>query len=556
MKLISLIILTFFVSLATSAADVNTIAEKVKKGNDFYEQENYKAAQQEYTAAQIDAPDNSDINYNQANVFYKQKKYDKAIASYKKALEMATEKIEMKCYYNIGDCLVQQGKLKEALESYKRALRLDRDDEDVKYNIEYVQLKLKEIESKKKKDKKKKDDPLNKLLKELEKLIGVQAQNNVQTKKLIETLSFGITNQMEFTGSLTDIFTNEQNYVQKTFEIREGFRALRTNLPPEKLYGKQSPQMQQGMPNTQLQQNPSAQKQFSLDQSTRELIGIYKSLAESASSLSSTNTTTASTINKLSEIESKLKQAGNATKDETNKQFSASGEDILKRIKYMLVSPKKSSQSEFKKISEEFNSLMGNIQSKLNSKMPPTGGMPGMTNGPQKTLAQKIDNAVKFLATAHSDLELSAKYLENSWTNAPPSQEVGLRYLIKARKEFDDKNQKNQNKNNKQNNKQKNKKKKDNKDDKKKQNKNKDQKKDKKKDKQKQDKKQNDKQKQNKPQNKEQEKQNKKQEKQPKLDKKQVKQMLKNFKEDQRNKRKMRKQKAHAAGYIPVDKDW
>jgi len=564
MKLISLTILTFCISLAASAANINMIAEKVKRGNEFYEQENYKDAQQEYTAAQIDAPGNSDINYNQANVFYKQKKYDKAVASYKKALEMATEKIEMKCYYNIGDCLVQQGKLKEALESYKRALRLDRDDKDVKYNIEYVQLKLKEIESKKKKDKKKKDDPLNKLLKELEKLIGVQAQNNVQTKKLIETLSFGITNQPEFTGSLTDIFTNEQNYVQKTFEIREGFRDLRTNLPPEKLYGKQSPQAQQGMPNSQVKQSQPGQNQFSLDQSTRELIGIYKLLAESASSLSSTNTTTAATINKLSEIEGKLKQAGNATKDAANKQFSASGEDIIKRIKYMLVSPKKSDQSEFKKISEEFNSLMSNIQSKLNSQMPSQiSGMPGVTNGAQKTLAQKIDNAVKFLATAHSELKLSAEYLEDSWTNAPPSQEVGLRYLIKARKEFDDKNQKNQKKNNKQNNKQKNKKKKDNKDDKKKQNKNKDQKKDKNKDKQKQDKKKDkkqnknqDKQKQDKQQGKPQDKQNKKQEKQPKLDKKQVKQMLKNFKEDQRNKRKMRMQKAHAAGYIPVDKDW
>jgi len=556
MKLIILTILTFCISLAVSAANVNTIAEKVKRGNEFYEQENYKAAQQEYTAAQIDSPDNSDVNYNQANIFYKQKKYDKAVASYKKALEMATEKIEMKCYYNIGNCLVQQGKLKEALESYKRALRLDRDDEDIKYNIEYVQLKLKEIESKKKKDKKKKDDPLNKLLKELEKLIGVQAQNNVQTKKLIETLSFGITNQSDFAGSLTDIFTNEQNHVQKTFEIREGFRDLRTNLPPEKLYGKQSPQAQSGMPNSQVNQGQSAQKQFSLEPSARELIDIYKSLVESASLLSSTNTTTTSTINKLSEIESKLKQAGNATKDTANKRFSASGEDILKRIKYILVNPKKSNQSEFKKISEEFNSLMGNIQSKLNSQMPPqTGGLPGMTNGPQKTLAQKIDNAVRFLATAHNDLKLSAKYLENVWTNAPPSQEIGLRYLIKARKEFDDKNQKNQKKNKKQNNKQKNKKKKDNKDDKKKQNKNKDQKKDKKKDKQKQDKKKNnkqDKQKQNKPQD----KQNKKQEKQPKLDKKQVKQMLKNFKEDQRNKRKMRMQKAHAEGYIPVDKDW
>ncbi len=38
--------------------------------------------------------------------------------------------------------------------------------------------------------------------------------------------------------------------------------------------------------------------------------------------------------------------------------------------------------------------------------------------------------------------------------------------------------------------------------------------------------------------------------------KKQFKQMLKNFKEDQRNKRKMRMQKAQAKGYVPVDKDW
>ena len=146
MKIIILSIFTLSFSFATFAEKVNIIAETINKGNEFYEQENYNAAQQEYAKAQIDSPDNSDINYNQGAVFYKLKKYDKAIAAFKKSLEAPTENIEMKCYYNIGDCLVQQGKLREALKSYKRALKLDRDDQEIKYNIEYVQLKLKEIE--------------------------------------------------------------------------------------------------------------------------------------------------------------------------------------------------------------------------------------------------------------------------------------------------------------------------------------------------------------------------------------------------------------------------
>ena len=555
MKIITLIILTLSFSFATFAEKVNTIAETVKKGNEFYGQEDYNAAQQEYAKAQIDSPDNSDINYNQGNVFYKQKKYDKAIAAFKKSLETPTQNIEMKCYYNIGDCLVQQGKLREALESFKRALKLDRDDQDIKYNIEYVQLKLKEIEKKKKKDKKKKEDPLNKLIKRLEQLIGVQAQLNVHTKKLVEIFSFGITNQQKLINSITDIRTNEQNYVTETFEIREGFRDLRTNLPPEKLYGKQ--QMQQGMTGAQGMQTP-AQQQISLDQPTRELISIYKLLAESAGLLSMTNETTASTINKLTEIESKLKQVKKTTADSGNKQFLADGSDVIAKIKYMLVNPKTTDIAEMKKTSKNFNSLMNKIQTKLNKQtQTQIGAKPGLTNGTEKTLSQKIDNAVKFLATARDSLDYSAKFLESSWTNAPPDQKIGLEYLIKARKEFDDKNKKNKKQDKKQSDKQ-NKKKKDeeNKNDQDK-NKDKDKKQDKKQDKQNQDKKQ-DKQKQDKKQDKQDSKQNqdKKQNKQPKMDKKQVKQMLKNFKEDQRNKRKMRKQKAHAAGYIPVDKDW
>jgi len=445
MKLLISILLIFTSAAFAGENTKNTLAQKIKKGNELFEQQDYSGAQKEYANAQIDAPDNPIVNFNQGDVFYKQKKYDKAIAAYKKALAYPTKNTEAKTLYNIGNCLVQQGKFREALDIYKRANKLDRKDKDIKYNIEFVQLKLKQLEKKKKKKNK---DPLNKLLKELEKLIALQSENNVKTKQLIKTSAAGITNKENFANTQTDIFTNQQNYVNKTIEIREGFRDLRTNLPPAKLYGAPGQQGQQAMPMMQGQQALPQQK------------------------------------------------------------------------------------------------LQG-----MQAQVP--------IAGKQKTLAQKIDNAVGFLATARDRLGASAKKLQNKFTNAPPDQKVGLEYLIKARKEFDDKNKKGgkqkQNQKQKQNKKNNEGKNKDKKDEKKKDKQNKKDQQQNKQNKQKQNKPKQDKQQQ---QNKQQKQQKQQQEKQPKLDKKQVKQMLKNFKEDQKNKRKARMQKVRATGYVPVDKDW
>ena len=112
---------------------------------------------------------------------------------------------------------------------------------------------------------------------------------------------------------------------------------------------------------------------------------------------------------------------------------------MIEKIKYMLVNPKTTDTAEMKKTSENFNSLMNKIQTELNQKaQSQMSGTSGTTNGTEKTLAQKIDNAIKFLAIARDSLDYSAKFLESSWTNAPPDQKTGLEYLIKARKEFDD----------------------------------------------------------------------------------------------------------------------
>ena len=51
--------------------------------------------------------------------------------------------LEKKSLYNIGNCRYRQGRLEEAVEYYKQALDLDPQDQDAKYNLEFVREEIK-----------------------------------------------------------------------------------------------------------------------------------------------------------------------------------------------------------------------------------------------------------------------------------------------------------------------------------------------------------------------------------------------------------------------------
>jgi len=514
------------------AENTKVLAEKVKKANELFAEGQLDAAEQQYADAQVDVPENHELHFNLGDVLYKKGQFDKAIAEFENALSTPYPELEAKSHYNIGNCLVQQGKLKEALDAYKRALNLDRDDEDTKYNIEYVQRKMKELASKKKDEQKK--DPLHKLLKELEKLINLQAETVVKTKDAVADS----TNQAikEIVYSLA---TNEQQYAVKTKEISDGFAGLLTNYPPEKLYG-QPQQAQSGMPGMPTQ--PQLQPQISLDDKTRELAGIFQVLAQTSQGLN--NCITGSNLDAvsplLSEAEGVLSKIETETQNPENKKYATEGINALKSLGDAFKSPG-SGTAKLQAAGDDFSELMQKMQTELQTRIQAAAS--AGTNATQKTLAQKINNAIEYLGVAEIHIFKASEILQKDWTNAIPDEVTGLENLIKARKEFDDKNQQQQNK------KQDRQQKKQKKDDKK--GENKDEKKDNKQDENK-DKKKDDKQQQQQ----KQQQQKQQQQKQKLLDQKQVKRMLNNFKEDQRNKRKARKAKARAAGYMPVDKDW
>jgi len=527
------------------AENTKLFAEKIEKANDMFLDGQFDDAGKQYTEAQVDAPDNHELHFNIGDVLYKKGEFDKAIPEFEKALSTPYPKLEAKSHYNIGNCLVQQGKLKEALDAYKRAIKLDRDDEDTKYNIEYVQRKIKELASKKKDEEKK--DPLHKLLKQLEKLINQQAEIVVKTKDTAAD-----SKNPDVKNIVYNLKTNEQFYAVRTKEISGGFAALLTNYPPEKLYG----QPGQGQPGMQGQ--PPQQPQVSIDDETRNLGNIFQVLVAASQHIN--NSLTGSTIETIAPFLTKtsetLTQLEPKLQNKESKEFAAKGKNIIKSLESVFASPTGFDSANLKKSGDEFAVLMQNMQSNLQTRIQAATASGG-TNGTQKTLAQKIKNAVEFLSIAEDHIIKASKELGVAWTKSIPNEVIGLENLIKARKEFDDKKDKQKNKKKNQD-KNKNQKKKDDKKDKKKDDKKKDNKdKNKKKDEQKKkkdNKKQNDKNKQQQKQKKQD--QQKQQQKKKQLDKKQAKRMLNNFKEDQRNKRKARKAKARAAGYMPVDKDW
>jgi tetratricopeptide (TPR) repeat protein len=69
----------------------------------------------------------------QANTFYQDKNYEKAVETYKEILDKGYESYVL--YYNLGNAYYKTGKLGYAILNYERALKLKPNDEDAQYNL-------------------------------------------------------------------------------------------------------------------------------------------------------------------------------------------------------------------------------------------------------------------------------------------------------------------------------------------------------------------------------------------------------------------------------------
>ena len=127
------------ISLLLLAA-CGTVEERTNAGNSAYHSGNYDAALYAYQDAQVAAPDRAEPYYNAASAYIGDNALNQAVDALNQALQTADTDLAIQAYYNLGLVYYELGQYAESIEAYQAGLRLDPENEDIRYNLEIVQL--------------------------------------------------------------------------------------------------------------------------------------------------------------------------------------------------------------------------------------------------------------------------------------------------------------------------------------------------------------------------------------------------------------------------------
>lgn len=123
----------------------------IRAGNEAYKKQDFKAAEEKFTAALTKNQKDYISRYNLANSMMQQKKYEDAIKTYELALPNTKDTKKLaQAHYNIGNAYLEQQKYEDAIKAYKSSLKFNPNDVNAKYNLSYALLKKKQQDQKKK----------------------------------------------------------------------------------------------------------------------------------------------------------------------------------------------------------------------------------------------------------------------------------------------------------------------------------------------------------------------------------------------------------------------
>ena len=136
-----LIIIAFLVSALSVSAQSDEKA--IRKGNRNYKVGHYEQAIERYREALEIRPNNAKAQFNLGDAYYAKQSYDTAYAEFQKVLDVSPDaKLKSDAVYNMGNCLLAQGKYYDAFNIYKVALKLNPENENALYNLEYCRAHL------------------------------------------------------------------------------------------------------------------------------------------------------------------------------------------------------------------------------------------------------------------------------------------------------------------------------------------------------------------------------------------------------------------------------
>jgi Ca-activated chloride channel homolog len=107
-----------------------------------YEAGDYDRALEGFVERRVARPEDPQLQLNVGSAYYQLGDYQAAEQEYKGATEAKRVPMRAEALYNLGNSAYRQGRLEEAVGLYQDALALDSEDEDAKYNLEFVQREI------------------------------------------------------------------------------------------------------------------------------------------------------------------------------------------------------------------------------------------------------------------------------------------------------------------------------------------------------------------------------------------------------------------------------
>ncbi len=136
LKALSLILIFFM-----TTGFLDTASSLNEEGNKAYQEKKYKTALENYKKARDKSPEDPAIRYNVGSALYQTEQYQEAEKEFDKVIKQSDKNPELKAkaLYNYGNTQYRLGKFEKAIESYKKALEINPDDKDAKYNLEFLE---------------------------------------------------------------------------------------------------------------------------------------------------------------------------------------------------------------------------------------------------------------------------------------------------------------------------------------------------------------------------------------------------------------------------------
>ncbi len=142
-RIVPIVTLWLFIPFCAHSADA--LYDYIKKGNELFTQKEYQEALKKYSDAALEAQEHNVVQYNKGITFYELQKYEEAKKELEKSQSLTSDReTKGKIDYNLGNLAYRNNQLEDAVQHYIQALKQNPEDQDAKFNLEFVRKKIKD----------------------------------------------------------------------------------------------------------------------------------------------------------------------------------------------------------------------------------------------------------------------------------------------------------------------------------------------------------------------------------------------------------------------------